>query len=144
MIFIMHSLIFFSKEAKNLWRSREDVKIVFSSHEIVEDDVANQKLTIVGAKWQHPRPLDVRVLLSKTVYNPRADEKNFWTPKMVHCPKFFWRRRGGEEVAEIYLFQKKIFGTSRAKSEKVGQISFCLPNIFLPVRPCLTYICLGN
>ena len=21
--------------------------------------------------------------------------KNFWTPKMVHCPKFFWRRRGG-------------------------------------------------
>ena len=21
--------------------------------------------------------------------------KNFWTPKMVHCPKFFWRRGGG-------------------------------------------------
>jgi hypothetical protein len=60
-------------------------------------------------------------------------EKNFWTPKMVHCPKFFWRRGG--EVAEIYLFHKKFFGSSRAQSEKVGQISFCPPNFFLPVRP---------
>jgi hypothetical protein len=49
MIFIMHSHIFF-KRSKNLRRSREDVKIVFSRREIVQDDVANQKLTIVGAK----------------------------------------------------------------------------------------------
>ena len=45
---------------------------------------------------------------------------------------------GGGEVAEIYLFHKKIFGSSRAQSEKVGQISFCPPNFFLPVRPWLS------
>jgi ribosomal protein L36 len=24
-----------------------------------------------------------------------TSEKNFWTPKRVHCPKFFWRRGEG-------------------------------------------------
>jgi hypothetical protein len=48
-----------------------------------------------------------------------TSEKFFWTPKMVHCPKFFWRRGG--EGAEIYLFHKKIFGSSRAQSEKSGK-----------------------
>ena len=43
--------------------------------------------------------------------------------------------RGGE-VVEINLFHKNIFGTGRAQSEKVGQISFCPPNFFVPVRPC--------
>jgi hypothetical protein len=62
-----------------------------------------------------------------------TSEKFFWTPKMVHCPKFFWRRGGGGGGGS----PKKIFlGSSRAQSEKVGQISFCPPNFFLPVRPC--------
>jgi hypothetical protein len=126
----MHSLIFFSKEAKNLWRSREDVKIVFSSHEIVEDDVANQKLTIVGAKWQHPRPLDVRVLLSKTVYNPRADEKNFWTPKMVHCPKFFWRRRGGGRRSPKFICSRKKFSGLVGQNPKKSGKFLSAPLIF--------------
>jgi hypothetical protein len=38
----MHALIF-KKKHKSV-SSREDVKIVFSSREIVEDDIANQKL----------------------------------------------------------------------------------------------------
>ena len=38
--------------------------------------------------------------------------KNFWTPKMVHCPKFFWRRGGGEEVAEINLYRYSDGGIS--------------------------------
>ena len=59
---------------------------------------------------------------------------NFWTPKTVHRPKFFWRRGGGEVVKINYL-RKKIFTTCRAKSEKVGQICFRPPNFFLPVRP---------
>ena len=38
--------------------------------------------------------------------------KNFLTPKMVHCPKMFWRRGGvggGVEVADINFVRKKIF-----------------------------------
>jgi hypothetical protein len=39
--------------------------------------------------------------------------KFFLTPKMVHCPKIFWRRGGGGggggEVADINLFGKKFF-----------------------------------
>jgi hypothetical protein len=42
---------------------------------------------------------------------------------------------GWGEVAEINLFHKNVFGTGRAQSEKVGQISFRPPNFFLPVRP---------
>jgi hypothetical protein len=60
--------------------------------------------------------------------------KYFWTPKMVHWPKFFWR--GGGRSPKLISSKKIIFGTGRAQSEKVGQISFCPPNFFLPVRPC--------
>jgi hypothetical protein len=64
-----------------------------------------------------------------------CSEKIFWLLKW-YCPKFFWRRGGGGgEVAEINLFHKNFFGSSRAKSEKVGQIPFCPPNFFLPVHP---------
>jgi hypothetical protein len=38
--------------------------------------------------------------------------KNFWTPKMVHCSKFFWRRGGGGEVAEINLYRYSDGGIS--------------------------------
>jgi hypothetical protein len=43
----------------------------------------------------------------------------------------------GGGVAEINLFLENFFGSGRAQSEKVGQISFCPPNFFLPVRPCM-------
>jgi hypothetical protein len=33
-------------------------------------------------------------------------------------------------------FSGKFFLATRAQSEKVGPISFRLPNFFLPVRPC--------
>jgi hypothetical protein len=55
---------------------------------------------------------------------------------MVHWPKIFWRRGGrGGEVAEINLFRKKNFQKWSGTIRKVGQISFCPPNFFLPVRP---------
>ena len=38
--------------------------------------------------------------------------KNFCTPKMVHWPKFFWRRRG---VAKNNLFQKFFSSSGRLK-----------------------------
>ncbi len=36
--------------------------------------------------------------------------KKFWTPKMVHWPKLFWRRGGGGGVVKNKLFREKFFG----------------------------------
>ena len=58
--------------------------------------------------------------------------KNFWTPKMVHCPKFFWRRGGGGGG-----------GLVGQNPKKSGKFFSAPPNFFLPVRPCahpITYI----
>ena len=67
--------------------------------------------------------------------------KNFG--KMLHWPKFLWRRGGGD-VAKMNMLRKKIFGTGRAQSEKVGQIYFRPPNFLLPVRPCIWIILVDN
>ena len=66
--------------------------------------------------------------------------KKFVRPKKFFGPLKWYTVRnflgdGGGGVTEIYLFLKNFFGNSRAQSEKVGQISFCPPNFFLPVRP---------
>ena len=40
-------------------------------------------------------------------------------------------------ITVLESFSGKCFLTTRAQSEKVGQISFRPPNCFLPVRPCI-------
>jgi hypothetical protein len=52
--------------------------------------------------------------------------------KIFLTPKIFWRRG---EVAEIKLFRKNFFRKWSGTIRKVGQIYFCPPNFFLPVRP---------
>ena len=81
-------------------------------------------------------------LHSRTILAYFDVPKKFVRPKKVFGPlkwytvrNFFGDRGGGVEVTEIYLFLKNFFGSSWAQSEKVGQISFCPPNFFLPVRP---------
>jgi hypothetical protein len=60
--------------------------------------------------------------------------KNFFGPlKWYTVRNFFGDGGGGGGGGSPKKF---FFGSSRAQSEKVGQISFCPPNFFLPVRPC--------
>jgi hypothetical protein len=91
-------------------------------------------------KWnkfcQFPNIGKISITFRKILVCPR----NFWTPKMVHWPKFFWQLGGGggrpnkfspEKFFTTWLFYHKI--------RKVGQICFRPPNFFLPVRPCSWY-----
>jgi hypothetical protein len=45
--------------------------------------------------------------------------KNFWPPKMVHWPKFFWRRGGGGEVVKNNVLRKFFFGTKGTNNLQV-------------------------
>jgi hypothetical protein len=58
--------------------------------------------------------------------------EKFLDPKMVHWPKL----GGGGGSPKLICSTNNFFGTGRAQSEKVGQISFRPPNFFLPVHPC--------
>jgi hypothetical protein len=58
--------------------------------------------------------------------------KIFWPLKWYTDRKFFGDGGGGGLICS----PKNFFGSGRAQSEKVGQISFRPPNFFLPVRPC--------
>ena len=53
---------------------------------------------------------------------------------------------GGGRSPKLICSTNNFFGTGRAQSEKVGQISFRPPNFFLPVRPWLRLIlfCSGS
>ena len=59
--------------------------------------------------------------------------------KVFDVPKNWVGRGGGGRSPKLICSTKKIFGTGRTQSEKVGQISFRPPNFFLPVRPWLYY-----
>ena len=47
--------------------------------------------------------------------------KNFCTPKMVHRPKFFWRRGGGGEVVQINHLLKIFLAIVGQNPEKSGK-----------------------
>ena len=64
--------------------------------------------------------------------------KVFDVPKNFLGPENFFGDgggRGGGGSPRLICSTNNFFGTGRAQSEKVGQISFRPPNFFLPVRP---------
>jgi hypothetical protein len=70
--------------------------------------------------------------------------EKFWRSGKIFGPlkwytdrNFFadWGGGGGGRSPELICSTNNFFGTGRAQSEKVGQISFRPRNFFLPVRP---------
>jgi hypothetical protein len=61
------------------------------------------------------------------------------------APPVCWANKASRAIFASILesFSGKFFLTTRAQSEKVGQISFRPPIFFLPVRPC-TRVCFTN
>jgi hypothetical protein len=60
--------------------------------------------------------------------------EKFWYVRKIFGP-LKWYTEGGGRSPKLIVTEKKIFGSGRAQSEKVGHISFRPPNFFLPVRP---------
>jgi hypothetical protein len=59
--------------------------------------------------------------------------ENFLDPQNRTLTEIFLATGGGS--LKLISSTNNFFGTGRAQSEKVGQISFRPPNFFLPVRP---------
>jgi hypothetical protein len=60
----------------------------------------------------------------------------FFGPLQRYTDRNFFGDGGGWRSPKLISSTNIFFGTGRAQSEKVEQISFRPPNFFLPVRPC--------